>query len=330
LLPAAGASPAIIAAVTPLLLVAAGVLAVAAGAAILQTFGPRFRVGRLLASTPSVELGEALAIAASGRPRYVRVAGRIDAEDEFEDVNHRPLVFRRTRLEARRGRRWVAFEDSRESVPFEIRDGALGIAIDTDAIDTGLVVVRRESIGAAADLADRAPSDMEPDTSVRAIVEQLSSVDHATVLGVPVTGSGEADRPRFTAGLGRPLVLTTLAPDEAIRVLAQGSSRPRIAAALFAVGAVLVVAGLAWAGLGALAGRLIGEAVPSVMAASPSAPPGGGDPRSVGEGPGLVGQPVLALAVVIGIALVAIVATTAYIRVTGHGDDTAQGADRRR
>jgi len=332
-LPGAGQhlGPAIIAAVTPLLLVAAGVLAVVAGAAVLQTFGPRFRVGRLLASTPSVDLDEALAIAASGRPRYVRVAGRIDAEDEFEDVHHRPLVFRRTRLEARRGGRWVTFEDSREVVPFEIRDGASALAIDTDAIDAGLVVVQRESIGAASDLADRAPTDMLPETKVRAIVEQLSSVDHAIALGVPVGGTSADDPPRFTAGLGRPLVLTTLAPDEAIRVLAQGSSRPRIAAALFAVGAVLVVAGLAWAGLGALGARLIGDAVPAALAASPSTAPAGGDPRSVGEGPGLVGQPVLALAIVIAIALVAIVATTAYIRLTGRKDDTpAAGAGRRR
>ena len=164
-------------AVSPLLLVAAGVLAIVGGAAVLQTFGSRYRVGRLLASTPSVDLAEAQAIAAAGRPRYVMIGGRIDAEDEFEDVNHRPLVFRRTRLQARRGGRWVTFEDSRETVPFEVRDGAIGIAIDAAAIDAGLVVVRRQSIGWAADLADRAPGGMLPDTRVKALVEQLSSVD---------------------------------------------------------------------------------------------------------------------------------------------------------
>ena len=78
----------------------------------------------MLASTPSVALAEALSIAADGHPRYVRIDGRIDAEDEFEDINHRPLVFRRTRLEGHRRGRWVTFEDSRETVPFEIRDGA--------------------------------------------------------------------------------------------------------------------------------------------------------------------------------------------------------------
>ena len=310
--------PAMIPAVTPLLLVAVGILAVVGGVAVLQTFGSRYRVGRLLASTPSVDLEEALTIATAGHPRYVRIAGRIDAEDEFEDVHNRPLVFRRTRLEAQRAGRWVTFEDSRETVPFEIREGTLAIAIDGAAIDTGLVVVRRESLGTAADLADRAPNDMLPDSRVRAIVEQVSSVDHATALGVPTAGVAAGDPPRLTAGLGRPLVLTNLAPDEAMRVLAQGSTRPRIAAACFVTGAILVVAGLAWAGLGALAARLVGDAVPIALAASPSAPAAGGDPRSSGEGPGLVGEPFLALLAVIGIAVVAIVVTTAYVRFTAR------------
>jgi hypothetical protein len=307
-------------AVTPLLLVAAGVLAVVGGVAVLQTFGSRYRVGRLLATTPLVDLAEALSIAAGGRPRYVRIDGRIDAEDEFEDINHRPLVFRRTRLEAHRPGRWVTFEDSRETVPFEIRDGALTIAIDGDAIDTGLVVVPRESVGAAADLADRAPSDMLPETRVRATVEQLSSVDHATALGVPKQGTAPGDPPRMTAGLGRPLILTNLAPDEAMRVLAQGSTRPRIAAACFVAGGVLVVAGLAWAGLGAIAATFVGDAVPIALGASPSPPAAGGDPRSSGEGPGLVGQPFLALLAVIAIALVAVIVTTAYVRLTARPD----------
>ena len=305
---------------TPLLLVAAGVVAVVGGIAILQTFGPRFRVGRLLASTPSVGIAEAIAIAERGLPRYVRVEGRIDAEDEFEDVNHRPLVFRRTRLQARKRGRWATFEDSREAVPFEIHEGAVGIAVDAASIDNGLVVVLRESIGAAADLADRAPDGMQPETRIRAMVEQLSSVDHAIVLGVPVQGPVAGDPPWLTAGLGRPLIVTTLAPDEAMRVLAHGSSRPRIAAACLVIGAILVVAGLAWAGVGALAARVVGDAVPAAMAATPSAMPAGGDPRSPGEGPGLVGEPLLALAAVVAITLVAIAVTTAYVRLTARSD----------
>src|SRR4051794_135075 len=93
-------------AVTPLLLAAAGVLALGLGGVVLRTFGARYRVGRLLATTPSVTIAEAIELAASGSPRYVRVEGRIDADDEFEDADHRPLVFRRTRLDSRAGRGW--------------------------------------------------------------------------------------------------------------------------------------------------------------------------------------------------------------------------------
>jgi hypothetical protein len=56
----------------------------------------------------------------------------------------------------------------------------------------------------------------------------------------------------------------------------------------------------------------------SVLAESPSptsAP--GGDPRSVGQGPGLVGDPLLAIALVLLIGLAALGATLLYVRTTG-------------
>ena len=171
----------------------------------LRSFGPRYRVGRLLATTTRVSVAEAVAIAGESRPRYVRVEGRIDAAEEFEDAAHRPLVFRRTRLETRDGTRWTAFEDSRESVPFEIREGLDSIGVDADALDAGLVVVPRESVGVAGDLADRAPATLASDAPVRAVIEQVSSIEHAVVLGVPVAGAATGDAPRLTAGLGRPL-----------------------------------------------------------------------------------------------------------------------------
>ena len=49
-------------------------------------------------------------------------------------------------------------------------------------------------------------------------------------------------------------------------------------------------------------------------------PAQGGDPRSSGEGPGLVGEPGLAILIVVAIAVVAIVATTAYVRLTDPGE----------
>jgi hypothetical protein len=236
--------------VTPLLLVAAGGLAFVGAFGVLRTLGPRYRVGRLLATTPRVSVEQALVLAQHGADRYVRVDGRIEASDEFEDHDHRPLVFRRTRLEARRARGWNAFEDRREQVPFGISEGLAGIAVDAAALDAGLVVVPRESTGVASDLAERVPPGLAATTPVRARIEQLSSVEHATVLGVPVSnGAG----PLLTAGLGRPLILTTLELPEAMRVLAGGrTTRPRIAAVLAATGVLLVAAGLGWALLSAL------------------------------------------------------------------------------
>ena len=288
--------------------VLAGIAALVAGVLVLRTYGPRYRVGRLLASTPQVGVAEAVAMAA-GPARYVRISGRIDAEDEFEDDAHRPLVFRRTRLQLRRDDRWVDFEDDRRRVPFEVRDGLDGIAVDDAALDVGLVVVPRESVGTAADVADRVPRRDCTTTPVRLWVEQVSSVEHAIVIGVP--GLDEAGAPRISAGLGRPLILTTLEPDEAMRVLAEGERRrPLVALVCLGGGLGLIAVGLVLAVIGAVvvraARRLIAALAGAgavwlltaltVLAASPSPDPAGGDPRSAGQGPGLVGDPGFAVA----------------------------------
>jgi hypothetical protein len=190
-------------------------------------------------------VGEALELATAS-PRYVSVRGRVDAEDPFEDDAHRPLVFRRTRLERRDGRAWTAFEDDRRTVEFEVREGLDAIGIDAAALDAGLIVVNRESAGVARDLAERAPAELPADTPVRIRIEQVSAVEHAIVAGVPrLTQDGTA---RMTAGLGRPLILTTLEQPEAIRLLAAGDSTRPLAAALFlGAGLVSVTIGLAWA-----------------------------------------------------------------------------------
>jgi hypothetical protein len=68
-------------------------------------------------------------------------------------------------------------------------------------------------------------------------------------------------------------------------------------------------------------------ALPAIaLAADPSESPGGGagDPRSSGQGPGLVGNPGWALAIVLVIGITALVVTLAYVRLTasreGPGD----------
>ena len=58
--------------------------------------------------------------------------------------------------------------------------------------------------------------------------------------------------------------------------------------------------------------------VGAVAAASPS-PSGaiGGDPRSAGQGPGLVGDPAVAILVVVAIGLAAAALTLVWVRLTG-------------
>lgn len=68
-------------------------------------------------------------------------------------------------------------------------------------------------------------------------------------------------------------------------------------------------------------GWLLATALPAlVLAADPSPTPGGeaGDPRSGGQGPGLVGNPGLALAIVAVIGVTTVLVTLAYVRVTAH------------
>jgi hypothetical protein len=237
-------------AVTPLVLIAAGLVAIAAGSLLLRSYGPRMRVGRLLAVTPIVAIAEARAIAARGDVRYVRVEGRLDADEEFTDENERPLVFRRRRLEARRAREWQLLDERREVVPFRVREGLDEIGVDAEALDVGLVTLPRESIGTAAEAASALPGGPPvglPDTApVRLRIEQLSSVEHAAVLGVPRRRPDGAAV--MTDGTGLTLVVCTLERDEAMRVLAEGGRARPVAAAVALGGGLLGLAiGMAWA-----------------------------------------------------------------------------------
>ena len=73
------------------------------------------------------------------------------------------------------------------------------------------------------------------------------------------------------------------------------------------------------AGLAATAAILLAVTM-TTMAASPSPGAGGGDPRSSGQGPGLVGDPAFALVAVLLIGLLSVLGTLAYVRLTAHRD----------
>jgi hypothetical protein len=57
-------------------------------------------------------------------------------------------------------------------------------------------------------------------------------------------------------------------------------------------------------------------AVGAALAASPT-PAAGGDPRSSGQGPGLVGDPAFAILAVLAIGVGTLTITLVYIRLTG-------------
>lgn len=59
---------------------------------------------------------------------------------------------------------------------------------------------------------------------------------------------------------------------------------------------------------------------PAVAAASPEPSAPGGDTRSVGEGPGLVGAPFLAIVGIVGLGLATAGATLLYLRLTAGSD----------
>jgi hypothetical protein len=236
--------------VIPLFLVLAGVVALAAGWWLLRGLGPRARIGRILAATPVVEVGRAVEIARAGEARYVGVGGRLDAEEPWDDESGRPLVFRRSSLERRDGTRWIPFETDRRLVPFEVSGAVDRIRVDGDALDEGLIVVTRESSGTASEIPDRVPPGTPPETPIRLRVEHLSAIDHALALGVPQM---DAAGPILRPGLGRPLILTTLEPAEAMRLLATGRhGTTRLISVLLAGGATVVAIGLAWLAIDAV------------------------------------------------------------------------------
>jgi hypothetical protein len=68
--------------------------------------------------------------------------------------------------------------------------------------------------------------------------------------------------------------------------------------------------------LGSLGLSLVAAA--TTLAAEPgTTPETGGDPRSPGQGPGLVGDPLFAIGVVVLVALISIGLTFGYVRLTG-------------
>lgn len=298
------------------LLLALGVGLIALSVWASRRGGTRARSARLMAGLAPVTPEEALLV---GEDRYLAVQGSIDAAEAFEDENHRPLVYRRERVLVREGDIWRELERAVRSVQFFVTSSSASIEIDAEKLGDGLVVIERQWEGSIAELAASGRSFKEaatstlvtelaasaPSLTARVILEQISTLDRGTVVGLLRNGTMTA------GGTGQPLVLTTLDRRDALRILG-GEARGSLAVSLLTLAAL--VAGVLAIGV-ALVG-LLGEISASVnIIASPSrsqtVSPESGDARNggVATGPGgllgLVGALLLPLIFGAGIALVA-------------------------
>ena len=228
-----------------LALVAAGVVAFAAGMLAVRGFGPGYRVARILRAAPEVDLAAAEAAARAGRRAYVRVHGRISSDEEFPDEQDRPLVYRRRRVQVLGPAGWESLEDERTAVPFGVAARGVYVGVDVDVLDEGLVVLPRQSEGTAGDVPGAVPAGTPPDRPVRLRIEQVSAVEHAYLTGQPVMGPD--GRAMLTAGAGRPLIVSTLDLPAAMRILGGANRRRALAAvALLVAGPALAAIGLVW------------------------------------------------------------------------------------
>lgn len=306
----------------PLLALGTALIALAVWAS--RRGGTRTRAARLLAGLAPVSPSEARL---AGDHRYLAVQGNIDAAEAFDDENHRPLVYRRERVLIHDGgTTWRELERVVRLVPFSLSDRDTSIEIDAAALTDGLVVIERQWEGSVAELAaagrafrDPATSTLvaqlaasDPQRTARVTLEQISTLDRGTVVGLLHGG-------RLTAGgVSRPLVLTTLERREALRILGSGA-RGTLAMSLLTLGALVTGVLITAAGIVGLVGELasagstggvLSSASPD-QAATQAANPESGDARNggVATGPGgllgLIGALLLPLLVGALIALLA-------------------------
>lgn len=278
------------------LLAVMGVALIVAGLLLSRRTDARTRAGQLLAGLSPISPTEALKLAAlrGGAAPYLAIKGSIDAPEIFEDEHHRPLVYRRERVSVADEGGWRVIDTAERSLPFVVSDPSNSISIATADLADGLVVVERRWEGSVADLHAAGREYQRPETAAlvaalaasdptrraRVGLEQISNLDRATAAGQLVNGE-------LRAGVGRPLVVTTLERAEALRLLGtEGRGRlatSTLALAFLALGVLLLLGGIALT----LAAPVVGADAAS-PSPTPTPNPESGDARNggVGVGPG--------------------------------------------
>ena len=303
----------------PIALIGAALIVV--GLLLTRRADVRTRAGQLLAGLSPISPTEALHLAAlrGDSAPYLAIKGSIDAPEIFEDENHRPLVFRRERVSIADEGSWRVIDVAVRSLPFFISDASSAISVAAADLADGLVVVERRWEGSVAELHATGREYQSPETAAlvaaiaasdpkrgaRVGLEQISNLDRATAAGQLVDGE-------LRAGVGRPLVVTTLERAEALRLLG-GEGRGRLASstaalALLALGLLLLLGGIA---LTLASPALVADVASPSPVSAPTPTPESGDARNggVGVGPGGLLGLVLMFALPLLFAAVVVLAT---------------------
>ena len=245
----------------PVLLVALGMLAIAAGAAIVRWSGADTRAGRRLAGTRAASLPDLHAAAARGElpTQELRVEGRVRCADPIRTPDGERLALLHRDIEVQQpDGQWRTIERFRDARTIDLWERSTSVPLDLGRLAEPLITIPHLWEGSPSELdathqpaVARVSSEDQPIERARAITRQVMLVDQLIVLAVPNRDPDGALRLDPPPG---GFLVATVELDVALRLLA-GPHRPRMIAgyAVGGAGLVLLVIGVVALGLALLA-----------------------------------------------------------------------------
>jgi hypothetical protein len=239
-------------------ILAAGLLLVAACAALIRLGGAQAALARRLAGPAEVKVGRLLD-AGELPARPVRVVGRIRCRDPLNAGDGERLVAYHRDVEVRVGGRWRSVERMRETRSFDLWDHDGSVSIDPARAADPLITIPKVWRGSPDELEEPHASAVArlaerhgPATAARAVTRTINVTDRLLVVAQPVRDA--AGRISLDPPEGGYLVSTLDLPD-AMRVL--GGRHNRLSA--LAVGGIGIGIALAAIGLvGLIAASVLG------------------------------------------------------------------------